>query len=130
VPSREECTNERPRSNTPLQALALLNDPTYVEAAKAFAVRILQQPDAATAARLDFAFREAVGRPATAAEVQILTKLYDKHLAEFSADPARAAEVLANGDSPVPAGLDAAQLAAWTSVARAILNLHEVVTRN
>ena len=130
VPSREECTNERPRSNTPLQALALLNDPTYVEAAKAFATRILQQPDTATAARIDFAFREAVGRPATATEVQILTKLYDKHLAEFSADSARAAEVLANGDSPVPAGLDAAQLAAWTSIARAILNLHEVVTRS
>jgi hypothetical protein len=130
VPSREECTNERPRSNTPLQALALLNDPTCVEAARAFAARIIKEGGADAGARIDFAFRQAVGRPATPGEVQVLTALANKHLAEYTADKAQAVEVLTNGDSKPPEGLDAAEVAAWTSVARVILNLHEVVTRS
>ncbi len=130
VPSREECTNERPRSNTPLQALALLNDPTYVEAARAFAARMMKEGGTDAAARIDFAFRTAVGRPATPGEVELLTKLHSKHLAEYTTDKALAAAVLTNGESAAPADLDPAELAAWTSVARVILNLHEVVTRS
>lgn len=130
VPSREECTNERPRSNTPLQALALLNDPTYVESARAFAARIMKEGGADRASRIDFAFRTAVGRPATPGEVQLLTKLHAKHLAEYSADKTLAAAVLTNGEGAASADLDSAEVAAWTSVARVILNLHEVVTRS
>lgn len=130
VPSREECTNERPRSNTPLQALALLNDPTYVEAARAFAARMVKEGGSEPGARIDFAFRTAVGRPATPGEVALLSKLYSKHVAEYSLDKASAAAVLTNGESKSPAEIDAAELAAWTSVARVILNLHEVVTRS
>lgn len=130
APSREECTNERPRSNTPVQALALLNDPTYVEAAKALAVKSMQLGGSTTDARIDFAFRRAVCRPATKDEIAVLSGLYAKHLAEFTADKPKAAEVLTNGESQPPAELDAAELAAWTSVMRVLLNLHETVTRS
>jgi hypothetical protein len=130
VPSREECTNERPRSNTPLQALVLLNDPTFVEAARALATRMIKDGGATAESRIDFAFRQAVSRPATKGEIALLAALHKKQLAEYTADQAQAAAALTNGDSQPPAGVDAADLAAWISVARAILNLHEVVTRS
>jgi hypothetical protein len=130
VPSREECTNERPRSNTPLQALVLLNDPTFVEAARALATRMIKEGGATAEGRIDFAFRQGVGRPATSSEIAVLMALQKKHLAEYTADKAQAAAALTNGDSKPPEAIDAAELAAWTSVARAILNLHEVVTRS
>src|SRR5207253_8032932 len=86
APSREECTVERPRSNTPQQALVLLNDPTYVEAARVIAeklIRLKRTP----ALRIDYAFQLALQRDASAAEVSILTKLYEKHRAYFDANP-------------------------------------------
>jgi hypothetical protein len=126
APSREECTAERTVSNTPLQSLALLNDPTYVEAARAFAARILavKADD-----RFDWAFREAFARPATAEEEAVLQKLLDKARGEFHKDIAAADELLATGIAPTPAKADEAELAAWTSVARALLNKHELVMR-
>jgi hypothetical protein len=130
APAREECTAERVRSNTPQQALVLLNDPTYVEAARAFAVRILREGGATADARIQFAFREALGRPATAAEVGILENLERSHREEYSLDSEAAGQVLGVGDSPIPGDLPKADLAAWTSVARTILNLHEVITRS
>ncbi len=130
APSREECTNERSRSNTPLQALALLNDPTYVEAARALATKTLQNGGATPEARIDFAFRRATSRPATVGEIKLLAALYAKHRAEFTADPAKAADVLTTGESVAPKDLDPVELAAWTSVMRVILNLHETVTRS
>ena len=72
APSREECTAERPRSNTPLQALVLLNDPTYVEAARAFAEMIIRKGGATTDERLDFAFARALSRPIPASETEVL----------------------------------------------------------
>jgi hypothetical protein len=123
------CTR-RDRSNTPLQALVLLNDPTFVEAARALATRMLKDGGATAESRIDFAFRQAVGRPATPGEIAVLTALHKKHLAEYTTDQAQAAAALTNGDSKPPEGIDAAELAAWISVARAILNLHEVVTRS
>jgi hypothetical protein len=113
-----------------LQALVLLNDPTYVESARAFAARILKEGGADANARIDFAFRTAVGRPATTGEMQILAGLAAKHQAEYLAAKEEATALLTNGESKAPDGLDAAELAAWTSVARVILNLHEVVTRS
>lgn len=130
APSREECTVERVRSNTPLQALVLLNDPTYVEAARALAARTLRDGGADTAARINFAFRQATSREPRAAEAKILADLFAKHLAEYTANKAAASDVQKNGDFQPPAGLDPAELAAWTSVARVILNLHETITRN
>jgi hypothetical protein len=130
APTREECTNERPRSSTPLQALVMLNDPTYVEASRALAERVLKEGGAAESERLGFVFRQATSRKPTPAELDVLGQLYRKHLKEYGADKESARMLLAVGDRPAPANLDAADLAAWTSVARAILNLHEAMTRN
>ena len=125
--SREECTAQRPRSNTPQQALVLLNDPTYVEAARTFAGEITKQ-DGDVDARLKWAFQEALQREPVDAETAVLNKLYAKHLSEYQQDEAAAKALISVGDSPMPEG-DPAQLAAWTSVARVILNLHETITR-
>ncbi len=130
APSREECTADRARSNTPLQSLVLLNDPSYVEAAHAFAEMIVREGGTTTAERLAFAFRRAVSRPATEEELAVLEQLLTSHLAEYEANPAAAAEVLSVGAKPVAEDLPKPELAAWTSVARTILNLHEVITRN
>lgn len=129
APSREECTADRARSNTPLQSLVLLNDPSYVEAARAFAEMILRQPGS-TRERLNFAFRRALSRPIESAEADVLESLLQAHLAEYEADAAAAKELLTVGARPAAGDLPPAQLAAWTSVARTILNLHEVMTRN
>jgi mono/diheme cytochrome c family protein len=127
--SREECTVERPRSNTPQQALVLLNDPSYVEAARVFAERLLRQGGKTPAERIHSAFEQALLRKAEQRELDILAPLYQKHLKQYQADPAAAAALLKTGDRPPPKDLDAAELAAWTSVARVILNLHETITR-
>jgi hypothetical protein len=130
APSREECTADRPRSNTPLQALVLLNDPTYVEAARAFAASLIVTGGATPPERIQSAFRRAVSRPARPAEVATLTELYTSHLEQYKQDAAAAHEFLTVGAQPIPPGIDAAELAAWTSVARTILNLHETISRN
>jgi hypothetical protein len=129
APSREECTNERPRSSTPLQALVLLNDPTYVEAARVFATATMKE-GATTPERLNAMYRRALSRPAKPEEIKVLEGLVEKHRSEFQKDPKGAQELLKVGLAPVPANTDPAELAAWTSVARVVLNLHEAVTRN
>ena len=129
APSREECTAVRTMSNTPLQALVLLNDPSYVEAARVFAAHTVAQ-STDDAGRMRWAFRRALGRVPSDAEVQVLTGLLAKHRAEYTADPAAAQALLGVGQAPLPEGIAAEELAAWTSVARAILNLHEVITRS
>jgi len=129
APSREECAVDRPRSNTPLQALVLLNDPTYVEAARALAERMIHAGKD-TDARIQFAFHQALTRPAQPEELKLLASLHAKHLAEYGKDAKAAAALVHVGDRPVPADMPAAELAAWTSVARVILNLHETITRN
>jgi hypothetical protein len=130
APSREECTVQRPRSNTPLQALVLLNDPTYVEAARVFAVRIVREGGTSNAERITFAYRQALGRQPGDAELKILRQLYENHLQQYNDDKAAAARVLKVGESAAPSDMEAAELAAWTSIARVILNLHEIITRS
>jgi len=128
--TREECTATRTRSNTPLQSLVLLNDPTYVEAARAFAAEIVKAGGIDPAKRIDWAFHRALSRSATPEESRILVNLYNKHHQEYMSDTAAAKKLLGVGDAPAPAGVDPADLAAWTSVARVILNLHETITRS
>lgn len=132
APSREECTAERTRSNTPLQSLVLLNDPSYVEAARVFAEKIMREPPTGSSAqeRIEWAMRRVVIRPPTEREVVVLAALYHDHLAQYQQDSSGAEQLLTVGDKPAAADLDKADLAAWTSVARAILNLNETITRN
>ncbi len=129
--SREECTVERPRSNTPLQALVLLNDPTYVEAARVLAARVIREAPADATGRVSFAWQRALGREAAPDELRALVALYDKTQQAYAADLAAAGEVLRNGEtqSDGTSAANALELAAWTAVCRAILNLHESVTR-
>jgi hypothetical protein len=130
APTREECMVNRAISNTPLQALDLLNDPIFVETARAFAQRILTSNAKTTAARIDWAFEQALGRTAQPAERQILEKLYQESLVKFQGDGKSADALLTVGEAARPAGLNSAQLAAMTIAARTILNLHETITRN
>jgi len=130
APSREECVADRGRSNLPQQALVLLNDPTYVEAARSFAAHILTEGGSALEGRLHWAWARALQRPPRAEEVALVRPLLAQHLAAYRADPAAAAALLATGDVPRPDRVDAAELAAWTHVARVLLNLHEFITRS
>ena len=130
APGREECVAERTRSNTPLQALVLLNDPIYVESARAFAQRILNCGKSTDEERLEWAIRDSLCRKVASNESQLLTMLLGKHRAEYTVDGASADNLLAVGEYPIPGDLNRTELAAWTSVARAILNLHETITRN
>jgi hypothetical protein len=130
APSREECTVERVRSNTPQQALVLLNDPTYVETARIFAERILHESSKDTQARITFAYQQALHRNPNAKELELLAALAAKHLKQYKTDAPAAAAVLKVGAKPAGTKLDKAELAAWTSIARVVLNLHENITRN
>jgi mono/diheme cytochrome c family protein len=130
APSREECTTERPRSSTPLQALVLLNDPTYVEAARAFAERIIKEGGPNVGDRLNWSYRQALSRSIKPEETKILTELYRKHHDEYTKDAKQGQQLVSVGQRPVPKDIEPAELAAWTSVARVILNLHETITRN
>ena len=129
APAREECTADRAVSNTPLQSLVLLNDPSSVEAARTFAARILREGGGNDRKRIEFAFREAFSRPPQPDEADIALRLLAGHESEFAAAPGRAEELLATGIAPNPPGVAAARLAAWTSVARALFNKHEFLMR-
>jgi len=130
APTREECCADRSRSNIPQQALVLLNDPTYVEAARAFAARMIAEGGADAASRIRWAWRQALGRPPRDEELAVAAALVDKHRTEYAVDPAAAQRLLAVGQQPLPNDADKIELAAWTSVARLILNLHETIVRN
>jgi hypothetical protein len=130
APSREECCAERSRSDIPQQALVLLNDPTYVEAARALAARVLRECPGRPGDRLIRAWQLVLQRDPRASEAETVRKLLDRHLTEYRADPAAARALTSTGVAPTPEGLDPAELAAWTHVARVLLNLHETVTRS
>jgi hypothetical protein len=130
APSREECTARRSRSSTPLQALVLLNDPEFVEAARALAAKTLAEGGGDLLSRARFMLRRAVGRVPTEDEVGVVADLVERHRQLLAADAPAANEMLAIGALPPPAGIDPIEMAAWTSAARAVLNLHETYTRN
>jgi hypothetical protein len=128
APTREECTATRPRSNTPKAALVLLNDPTFVEAARKLAERALKEAGD-DPARIDALWRHAVSRRPDSAEQKIVLDLLARRRAEYAADHAAARALLAVGLAPRDTSLDDAELAAWTATARAVLNLHEAIGR-
>ncbi len=129
APDREKCTARRLLTNTPLQALVLMNDPTFVEAARALAQKVQNEPQGDSAARIRHAFRLATARQPSAAELAPLQEFLRKQLAHFRANPQAAKELLSVGESPWDTRRDPAELAAWTMVASAILNLDETITR-
>jgi hypothetical protein len=129
APSREKCTARRGLTNTPLQALALLNDPTYVEAARALAQRALLEGGKDDKRRVVYAFRLATGRTPSGKEVGVLRGLLDGRLKSFRRDPQAARKLLAVGESPRDRRLEPAAHAAWTTVASVILNLDETITK-
>ena len=129
APSRESCTVRRARTNTPLQALLLLNDEQYVEAARSLAQRMITEGGATPEQRIEFAFRLATARLPNDFERSVLIKLYGVHLAEYQADPAAAAKLLAVGESPRNEKLNPSEHAAWTMIANVILNLSETITK-
>ena len=130
APDREVCVVRRSRTNTPLQALVLMNDPTYVEASRKLAERMMKEGGLTPADRIAFAFKLATARAPREKEPAVLKRVFEAEHARFAKDKPAAEKLLKVGESPRDTKLDAAELAAWAMVANAILNLDEVVTRN
>ena len=130
APSREQFCTRRERSNTPLQALQLMNDVQHFEAARALAERILREGGAGTADRLAFGFRTVLARRPSDRETVIAWSALEKHLARYQKDPAAAKAAISNGASKPDPKLAEPELAAWTLVANLLLNLDETVTKN
>ena len=128
APTREFCNSQRARTSTPLQSLVLMNDPVFVEAARAFAQRILKEGGADNAARLRFAWRTALGRIPSDQEIGILARTLEAQLLTYHADPVAAAALVKIGDLPKPEGIDDSDLAAWTALGNVLLNLNETIT--
>ena len=129
APSREFCVVRRSRTNTPLQALVLMNDPTFVEAARFLAQRTLTEVEAGDRERAAFAFRVVTSRRPTEEELEVVLDLYREQHAAFSQDPDGARGLLGVGDGTHPDHLDRTELAAWAVVASVLLNLDESMTR-
>ena len=129
APNRNTCTVGRPRSNTPLQALTLLNDPVYVEAAAALAERVLREkPAAGVQEKIRHAFAICLSRPPTNLEVKTLTRLYEEQIHSSRNDLVAAEKLMRSLKESQ--GVDAAEFAAWFSVASALLNLDEMITKS
>lgn len=126
---RETCAVRRARTNTPLQALVLMNDPTYLEASRKLAERIMTTGGATPETRLQCAYELALARAPRDEERSILIELFDSALRRFGAQPQEARKLLAVGESPRRADLSEPELAAWTTVASAILGLDETISR-
>ena len=130
APSREECTANRPRSNTPLAALVMLNDPTQVESARGLAQKILaNQSLIDDKSKIQAMVMQVLSRQALDDEITALKSLLKKHKTEFSSNPNAAKELVSVGDLNPPENMKPESLAPWISVGRALLNLHETITR-
>jgi hypothetical protein len=130
APSREECAVDRNRSNVPQQALVLLNDPSYVEAFRCLAARILRECPGTAEQRIAWAWQQVLQRDPSTQEVNTMRTLFARQLADYRQDPQAAEDLLKTGLAPLPDVRDNAELAAWTHVARVLLNLHETITRS
>jgi len=129
APFRETCTLRRPRSNTPLQALNLMNDPTYVEAGRFLAIRMMREGGGTLDSRLSHGFRLLLARRPNPRELTVLRSAFERCQKDFQADPEAARALLAVGDAGSDSGLDAIELAAFTTVAGTMLNLDEAITK-
>ncbi len=129
APDREFCIVRRSTTNTPLQALTLLNDPIYVEAARKLAERSVREGGSSPDSRIRFAFQAATGRAPDEREQRILRKTFDEMLAAYRADEAGARSFLSVGASPSDPSIAAGELAAYAAVANMILNMDEVITK-
>lgn len=130
APSREACTMRRERTNTPLQALLLLNDPQYLEAARSLGQRMMKEGGKTPTERISFAYRLATGKPIAPQDLSLTLKTYEDMLAHYKANPKAATELIAVGESKADAKLNAQELAAWTMIANIILNLDEVLSKS
>jgi len=128
APNRESYCLRRERSNTPLQALTLMNDVQFFEAARQFAQQVMQS-HTSTDARITALFRSSTGRFPSAQEAEIIRQSYEKHLAAYTAKPEEAKKAISYGESKPDEKLNPAELAAWTMVANLVMNLDEVVTK-
>ncbi|MBI2804143.1 MAG: PSD1 domain-containing protein [Planctomycetes bacterium] len=129
APNRTVCTITRPRTNTPLQALVTLNDPVYVEAAQALGRRMVKEGGPTLEASLRFGFRLCLARPPRDIELKRLAQLYAKAHADFAKDPKLAQRMATEPIGPLPAGMQAPDMAAWTVVGNVLLNLDEVFAK-
>jgi hypothetical protein len=129
APTREECTAQRPRSNTPLQSLNLLNDPSFVEAARTYAAEILTSGRGSDRERIRDAFEEVTLRPPSHKELQILEDLLNDMRDGYRTNPERGRDLVKVGLNSAGAQCPPDELGAWTSVTRALFNLHETITR-
>lgn len=130
APSREECSADRLQSNSPQQALILLNDPSFVEAARAFATRLLlENPGTDDSEKINSAFRRVLAREPKPEEAESLSKFLQSQRETLKAGVDDANALLKTGNSPVASKIDPAELFAWTQVCRVMLNLHETLTR-
>lgn len=130
APNREQFCARRERSNTPLQALQLMNDVQHIEAARALAVRVLAEAPADDAARIEWLYKTVLARPPSADEAKIVTNAVADNQARYQADIEAAKQAIAHGESKAPADLSPTELAAWTLVANLMLNLDETLSRN
>ena len=130
APNREQFCARRERSNTPLQALQLMNDVQHVEAARALATRALASGPADDAARIDWLFRTVIARGAESAELAVVAEELAAHRGRYAADSEAAKRLVALGESKAPENIPAEELAAWTLVSNMLLNLDETLSRN
>jgi hypothetical protein len=129
APSREECTAERSRSNIPQQALVLLNDPIFLEASRVFAERIVRS-SADASDRIIWAVQASMSRDPSPDELELLGSLYEDQRLRYAESPDDARSLIGVGAAPLPSDLDPIELAAWTQVARAIINAYETTSRS
>lgn len=129
APTREKCVVQRQRTNTPLQALVTLNDVQFVEAARLYARRVLEEGGLTFEEKLNYAFRLAVAREADTVRQQALRRLYERQRKYYAQHPDEAESLLRFGDYPAAPEMNAVEWAAWTTVTGAILNLDEFLTR-
>ena len=130
APSREQSCTVRGRSNTPIQALQLMNDVQHVEAARNLAQRILKEGGAKDNQRIQWAWRVATSRRPAVEEAQVVQNVLDGHRARFTKDAEAAKKLITYGESKADPKLKPVDLAAWTLVANLLLNLDEVVNKN
>jgi hypothetical protein len=130
APSRETCIARRARTNTPLAALALMNDVQFFEAARALAQRMIREGGSTAEDRIVYGFRLAVARAPDDEELRVLADQYQWHLNDYQRDKAAAEQAIRFGEATADPAIDAAELAAMTLVANVLINLDETVTKS